>query len=472
MDRVRTGIEGLDDLLHGGIIQNNGFLLEGAPGTGKTTLGIQFIYNGITKYYEPGIIVTFEELPEQIYHDAMAFGWDLRRLEQENKLRVICTSPEVILDQTMASGGMLEQLVAETGARRILIDSVSLFELVSEDRYNIRARFYAFRNALKRMGLTAIFTKEVTKDILAGEIPYEEYIVDGVIRLYFQEMEGDYRERYIEILKSRGSSFSSGKYVFRLNDKGVQALASLQENNLSMYNDNGPRIPTGITRLDEILGGGILHGTTFILDTNSKAKYEFFNAAMIANRIMVGEGVIILPSSLNSFHDLSRLLALWDIDLQQVAREDRCILIDFYDRPAPPALKSHVLTVKGLPNSEYRQLVDDKIYRKISSDEGKWFMYLDLNTILVEQGEAYVRETFAERVAFVKANNLSYVALCNFTEMGPVMSSFLERTASGVIRTWVGGRYQYLQVTKSPNCRVSEPLIVEYLNEKPYVRLR
>lgn len=472
MERVRTGIEGLDELLHGGIIQNSGFLLEGAPGTGKTTLGIQFIYNGITKYNEPGIIMTFEELPEQIYHDALAFGWDLRRLEKENKLRVVCTSPEVVLDQMLNAGGMLDQLAAEIGARRIMVDSVSLFELVSGDRYNVRSDFYSFRNALKRMGLTAVFPKEITKDILAGEIPYEEYIVDGVIRLHFQEMDGDYRERYIEVLKSRGSSFASGKHVFRLNDRGIQVLASLQENDLSLYKDSGPGIPTGITRLDEVLGGGIPHGAAFIIDTNSKDNYEFFNAAMIAHRIKAGEGVILIPSSLNSFHDLARFLALWDVDLEQASIEDRCILVDFYDRPVPPALKSHVLKVKGLPNHEYRRLVDEKIYHKISSDERKWFMYFDLNTILVEQGEAYVRETFAERVAFVKANNLSCVALCNFTEMGPVMSSFLERTASGVIRTWVGGRYQYLQVTKSPNGRVTEPMIVEYINEKPYIRLR
>ena len=65
MDRVQTGISGLDDMLGGGFLRETANLVEGAPGTGKTTLGMQFIYNGIVKYNEPGIIITFEEFPKQ-----------------------------------------------------------------------------------------------------------------------------------------------------------------------------------------------------------------------------------------------------------------------------------------------------------------------------------------------------------------------------------------------------------------------
>jgi len=95
MERVKTGIKGLDDMLGGGFLVETANMVEGAPGTGKTTLGMQFIYNGITQFNEPGLIMTFEEFPQQYYRDAETFGWDFRGLEQADKLRVIMTSPEV-----------------------------------------------------------------------------------------------------------------------------------------------------------------------------------------------------------------------------------------------------------------------------------------------------------------------------------------------------------------------------------------
>ena len=94
-DRVQTEVKGLDEMLNGGFLPQTANLVEGPPGTGKSTLGMQFIYNGIRYHNEPGLIVTFEEFPQQYYRDAEGFGWDFRQLEREGKLRVIMTSPEV-----------------------------------------------------------------------------------------------------------------------------------------------------------------------------------------------------------------------------------------------------------------------------------------------------------------------------------------------------------------------------------------
>jgi circadian clock protein KaiC len=81
IERIRTGIAGLDEMLNGGFIAQSANLIEGAPGTGKSTLGMQFIYNGITHFDQPGLILTFEEFAQQYYADAESFGWDLRALE-------------------------------------------------------------------------------------------------------------------------------------------------------------------------------------------------------------------------------------------------------------------------------------------------------------------------------------------------------------------------------------------------------
>jgi len=78
-NRVKTGIVGLDEMLGGGFLPQSANLVEGAPGTGKTTIALQFIYNGIIQFDEPGIVISFEEFPTQYYHDAAQFGWDLKK---------------------------------------------------------------------------------------------------------------------------------------------------------------------------------------------------------------------------------------------------------------------------------------------------------------------------------------------------------------------------------------------------------
>ena len=96
MQRVKTGIAELDEMLHGGFLPRTANLVEGAPGTGNSTLGMQFIYNGIAQYDEPGLILSFEEFPQQYYRDAASFGWDFSELERKGKLKVIMTSPEAV----------------------------------------------------------------------------------------------------------------------------------------------------------------------------------------------------------------------------------------------------------------------------------------------------------------------------------------------------------------------------------------
>src|ERR1039457_6799696 len=97
-DVIQTGIYGLDQIFLGGILKGNLILVEGTAGVGKTLLGLEFIYRGITEHDEPGIIVVFESSPKKLMRDAMAFGWNLDEWQQQNKLKIIFTSPKV-LDQ-------------------------------------------------------------------------------------------------------------------------------------------------------------------------------------------------------------------------------------------------------------------------------------------------------------------------------------------------------------------------------------
>src|SRR5437899_5010010 len=131
-DRIQTGIYGLDQVFLGGILKGNLILVEGAVGTGKTLLGVEFIYRGITEHDEPGIIVVFETSPRKLIRDATGFGWKLDELQQQNKLKIIFTSPQVLDQELRSPDSLLLETAAKIGARRIFIDGISLLHTLAK----------------------------------------------------------------------------------------------------------------------------------------------------------------------------------------------------------------------------------------------------------------------------------------------------------------------------------------------------
>jgi circadian clock protein KaiC len=227
-DRIKSHIKGLDEMLHGGFLAQTANLVEGPPGTGKSTLGMQFIYNGIRYHNEPGIIVTFEEFPQQYYRDAENYGWDFRQLEREGKLRVIMTSPEVSRSDLESVGGTIETLAREMGARRILVDSVSHFDQLTEDPIELRAVVYSFVNALKREGLTSILTRE--SPVLLGGDEGENpiaFVVDTYILLRYVELESAIR-RALLVLKLRGSDHAKDIRQFEITNEGIEIMSKFE----------------------------------------------------------------------------------------------------------------------------------------------------------------------------------------------------------------------------------------------------
>lgn len=228
MERVKTGIKGLDDMLGGGLLPHSANLVEGPPGCGKTTIGMQFIYTGIIQD-EPGLIITFEQFPQQYYRDAANFGWDFERFEREGKLKVIMTSPEVTQPDLEQVGGMIESYVAQTGARRVLVDSLSLFERLSQDSATLRSIEYAFINGLKREGLTSLLTRESAT--LLGETPEGDsdigFVVDTYILLRYVEIESAIRKALL-VLKMRGSDHAKDIRQFEITQHGIEVQSRFE----------------------------------------------------------------------------------------------------------------------------------------------------------------------------------------------------------------------------------------------------
>ena len=229
MERMKTGIPGLDEMLRGGLIPETATLVEGAPGTGKTTLGMQFIHHGIVAHDEPGIILTFEQFPSQYYRDALSFGWDFKKLEEEGKLRIIMTSPEVSQAYLEEAGGQIEELAREMGARRILVDSISHFERLARDPVHLRQTIYSFINGLKRERLTALLTRE--SPALLGEAEGQEenipFVVDTYILLRYVEMDSAIHKALL-VLKMRGSDHDKDIRQFTITSHGIEVQSRFE----------------------------------------------------------------------------------------------------------------------------------------------------------------------------------------------------------------------------------------------------
>jgi len=263
MDKTSTGIAGLDEILYGGILRGSAILVEGTPGAGKTTLGMQFIYEGITRYHEPGLIITFEEVPQQMYRDALNFGWDLRQLSAAGQLKVIPTSPAIFQQQIDSPEGLIQKTLREMDVRRILIDSLTHFQRITSDPIKLRELINRVLNLLRQGEYTTFLIGEVLSQ--AGEVSFEEYVVDAVFRLGQDVDGGTSPQRFIEVTKARGQDFQGGRHAVAFGPHGMEVYPTPSPPPSPADGEWAiphvlDRASTGIDGLDLMIGGGFIRG--------------------------------------------------------------------------------------------------------------------------------------------------------------------------------------------------------------------
>ncbi len=203
--RVSTGIPKLDEMLHGGLLPGSITLLRGAPGTGKTSLAMQFLLHGATQANEPGLMISFEEFPTSLYRDATSLGWDLEPLEREKKLHLMFTSPEVFIAGLEIPESPLNRLLREQDIRRVVLDSVTHFNRLTADHHELRQIYTRVVNGLRREGVTSMLLGEERRSqATRAEKGGLSFTVDAIILLRYVEVESSI-QRAIVVLKMRGS---------------------------------------------------------------------------------------------------------------------------------------------------------------------------------------------------------------------------------------------------------------------------
>ncbi|MBI4043990.1 MAG: AAA family ATPase [Candidatus Diapherotrites archaeon] len=220
VERIKTGIPGLDELLDGGIPKGSLVVLSGDPGSGKTIFSLQFLYTGAMQHDEKGVLISLEEKPDQLIETASVFGWDFKKLVQEKK--IIIQSFELYdFDKLRDS---IEDLVTKAKAKRLVIDPGVIFRLYFERELDARKRIVVLGKMLKQLGVTTLVTNEATHGQTDGLFGLEEYVADGVILLYHKKLKNEFI-RSVGVLKMRNTKIAEKLRPVRIDSKGIEVLA-------------------------------------------------------------------------------------------------------------------------------------------------------------------------------------------------------------------------------------------------------
>jgi KaiC/GvpD/RAD55 family RecA-like ATPase len=221
IELTKTGIEGLDDILNGGIVKDSTTLVSGNPGAGKSILGLQYIYNGVELHGEKGIFLTFEENKEDLRQAAESIGFDnWQQYVEEEDIKVY--DKQVLLrenDFSAALDILLEDLDEEK-YERLVLDSLTMFQLFFESEREKRTYLLKFTDILRENELTTLMTNEQGTVFPETDIGLENFLTDGNIYL-IQTPTDSGVNRYVWVAKMRKQNIDADIFPIELSQGGI-----------------------------------------------------------------------------------------------------------------------------------------------------------------------------------------------------------------------------------------------------------
>jgi len=218
MQRVKTGIPGLDEIINGGIPEGQTVLVSGSAGAGKTILASNYIYNGAKKFSDPCIYLSFEEAPESIRRNALAFGWDFAPLEKDEKISFVKYDPYHVVDDVVNNlGGEIREI----GAKRVVVDSISALSCYIKEEAELRRLVFNLSQVLEKLECTALLLSEIIPGSRKlSRYGVAEFVSDGVIVLYHNRRDSSFT-REMQVWKMRGTRHSEKYHPFSITNSGI-----------------------------------------------------------------------------------------------------------------------------------------------------------------------------------------------------------------------------------------------------------
>jgi circadian clock protein KaiC len=345
IEKARTGIQGFDDITHGGLPAGRPTLVAGGPGSGKTLFGVSFLVEGAQRFHEPGVLFTFEENAEELAQDVRSLGYDLRKLCDEKKLLVdyvhvdrseIEETGEYDLEGLFVR---LDHAIREIGARRVVLDTIETLFGGLQDTGILRAELRRLFRWLRDRGMTTVVTAERGERLFTRQ-GLEEYITDAVIALDHRVHE-QISTRRIRVVKYRGSTHGTNEYPFLIDRDGITVLPVTSL--LLEHEAPQERISSGLPALDQMLGGKGFYRASTVLMSGTAGTGKTTMAAHFVNAACArGEKCLYFLFE-ESPQQMLRNMASAGIDLKPWVDKGR--LVFHADRPSRHGLENHLVQI-------------------------------------------------------------------------------------------------------------------------------
>lgn len=342
LPKTPTGIQGLDEITSGGLPKGRPTLVCGSAGCGKTLLAMEFLVRGAREFNEPGVFMAFEETENDLIQNVASLGFDLKDLIAHKKLVidfVYIERSEIEETGEYDLEGLfirLGQAIDSIGAKRVVLDTIeSLFSGLPNPLI-LRAELRRLFRWLKEKRVTAIITGERSEGSLT-RYGLEEYVSDCVIILDHRSSE-QVSSRRLRVVKYRGSTHGTNEYPFLIDEDGISVLP-VTSLGLQQVASN-LRIPTGIERLDAMLGGaGYFQGSSILVSGTAGTGKSSLAAHFVAAACERGEHTLYFAFE-ESPSQIMRNMRSIGIDLQKWEKEG---LLQFQaNRPTVTGLEMHL----------------------------------------------------------------------------------------------------------------------------------
>ena len=427
--KARTGIDGFDEVTHGGLPRGRMTLLLGGPGSGKTIFALQFLMHGAAHCDEPSIFVAFEETSRRLLSNFEGFGWGLGGLIVQQKLFFLDAQPasDMIQSGDFDLTGMLAALGAQIdamGAKRIVFDALDIVLALLPDAASKRREVYRLHEWLLARDLTGIITAKAGGDEASslGDRTYTfvQFMVDCAVMLNHRVSMG-ISQRNLRVQKYRGSAFDENESPFVIGPDGFDVAIA---RTLSTDNDpvSNERVSTGVERLDSMLSGGYYRGASVLITGFPGTAKTTLSGAFSQAACERGEKTLFIS---------------FDSDAGEVVRNLASVNIQL--RPFVENGLLQLVSARTITGSAETLLVR---IRTLAREHGAQCIVIDPVSTLSKAGNELTAHGVAERlIDWSKANKVTLVCTSLLDETSSQTDAGTPLQISTLADTWIHLNY-------------------------------
>jgi circadian clock protein KaiC len=389
LEKTPTGIPGFDEISEGGLPKGRTTIVCGGAGCGKTMFGIEFLVRGAQEYNEPGVLMAFEETPEDIARNVASLGFDIEALANQKKLFLDFISVEPHEIQESGDYDLeglfirLQSAVDAVGAKRVMFDTLEALFSGFKNPGILRAEFRRLFRWLKDRGLTTVITAERGEGTLTRH-GLEEYVSDCVI-LLDHRIKDQISARRLRIVKYRGTKHGADEYPFLIDERGMSILPLTSL--LLQHTVSNERISSGVPDLDEMLEGkGYFRGSSVLITGTAGSGKSTLAASFVDAACRRGERCLYIDFE-ESRDQVARNMSSVGLDLDQWSKKG--LLTHEAWRPTQFGIEMHLLRIHKLIEKVKPQcVVIDPITNLLngSSDKEVYSMLMRLMDFLKVTG--------------------------------------------------------------------------------------